>query len=80
MKSNVKWALWCALTLSLTSCATGSGTRYAERAKLCRQTEAIIPDAPDGLTELPAYVIRLLGVIEQDRTAWGIERACVADL
>jgi hypothetical protein len=32
------------------------------------------------VADVPAWAARLLSVIEQDRTAWGIERQCVADL
>lgn len=80
MKSSAKWMLSLAISLCLTACATSSGTRHAERAKLCRQTEAPIPDPPAALRDMPAYALRLLGVIEQDRTAWGIERECVESL
>lgn len=54
------------------------GKRFAERAKLCHQPVAEIPDWPAG--DMEAYAIRLLGVITEDRTSLGIERECVADL
>lgn len=79
MKSTVTWAL-CALMLCLTACSTLSTTRHAERAKLCQQEAAPIPDPPADVRDLAAYALRLLGVIEQDRTAWRVERECVADV
>lgn len=80
MKSNGKWML-CVLALSLfslTACGTPGAKRWKERAELCRQDEATVPDWP--ASDIEAYAIRLLGVIEADRTAWRIERECVADL
>lgn len=77
MKSSGKWMLLaCVLSLcSLTACATQAGTRSNARDALCHQTEAAIPDWP--ASDFEAYAIRLLAVIEADRTSWRIERDCV---
>jgi hypothetical protein len=52
--------------------------QWKQRAELCRQAEAPVPDWP--ASDFEAYAIRLLGTITADRTAWGIERQCIADL
>lgn len=77
MKSNAKWMLLaCVLSLSsLQACATPAAKPSNARDALCHQTEAAIPDWP--ASDFEAYAIRLLGVIEADRTAWRIERDCV---
>lgn len=81
MKSNGKWMLLglaVLLSSSLPACGTRAVKPSSERAARCHQAEAVVPDWP--ASDFEAYAIRLLGVIEADRTAWGIERECVAGL
>lgn len=83
MKS-VKLSATClalALTLCfLPGCQTSGGQRWNERAKLCDQGRADVPDWPADLADFPAYALELLGVIEADRAVTKIERECRADL